>query len=469
MIGMSKVVPGRAARLAPLAAAVFALLGLPAAAQASPVTHVVANCNDSGDGSLRDTIAAAASGDTVDYSGLSNCTISLTTGSIPVGQLDLHIEGNADVPIIGASNAPGKRLILHTGTGTLSLSHVTMGYNVLETVALPYGGCIATAGSVAIYHSELSHCVVNANAPLALGGAVMAFGNVKLVDTKILSSQVNPAAGKFAYGGAVYARGQFESDGATLAGNSADAAVVGYAIGGGVVAKGGMTIRRSTISSNSAGLEAGAMFAGGGTQFHMYESTVSGNSASRGGGIVIGDVSDVWIDNSTIAFNSETSGSSYAAGLGLAAVSASIAVRMRSTLIANNYAGADARDFSIYQGGAHTVTIDPASGHDLIRSADSGTAIPAGTLTGVCPRLGPLRNNGGTSFTHALNTGSAAIDAGANPNADAYDQRDVDPGSAQTYPRESPTGLPDIGAYEVDQSDIVFTSDNEGCAALPGG
>ena len=56
--------------------------------------------------------------------------------------------------------------------------------------------------------------------------------------------------------------------------------------------------------------------------------------------------------------------------------------------------------------------------------------------------LGPLQDNGGPTFTHALLTGSPAIDAGDNTDAPLFDQRG--PG----FPRIV-NGIIDIGAFEV--------------------
>ena len=44
-------------------------------------------------------------------------------------------------------------------------------------------------------------------------------------------------------------------------------------------------------------------------------------------------------------------------------------------------------------------------------------------LTGAALRLGPLQDNGGPTFTHALLCGSPALDAGDNTDAPATDQR----------------------------------------------
>src|SRR4029079_18484672 len=71
-----------------------------------------------------------------------------------------------------------------------------------------------------------------------------------------------------------------------------------------------------------------------------------------------------------------------------------------------------------------TVTLDAASANKLIRRSVD-TAVPADTIsgTGACPLLGPLRDNGGPTHTHALLSGSIAIDAGDNIAAASQDQR----------------------------------------------
>jgi len=63
-------------------------------------------------------------------------------------------------------------------------------------------------------------------------------------------------------------------------------------------------------------------------------------------------------------------------------------------------------------------------------------------LIGVDPQLGALTYNGGETYSHALSTGTPAVDLGANPLALADDQRG--PG----FPREVADAA-DIGAVEA--------------------
>ena len=79
-----------------------------------------------------------------------------------------------------------------------------------------------------------------------------------------------------------------------------------------------------------------------------------------------------------------------------------------------------------------------SQGHNL---ASDGTCVlvATGDLSGMDPLLGPLQNNGGSTQTHALLSGSPAIDAGDNKVCPAADQRGVARPQGATC---------DIGAYE---------------------
>ena len=95
--------------------------------------------------------------------------------------------------------------------------------------------------------------------------------------------------------------------------------------------------------------------------------------------------------------------------------------------------------------------------------------MPDDTKKGQCPLLGMLRNNGGPTNTHALLSKSPAIDNGnyvfGGPGS--FEQRGSAAVNGSTdYVRVSGiTMKADIGAYEVQQDDIVFNADFEGCPA----
>ena len=116
-----------------------------------------------------------------------------------------------------------------------------------------------------------------------------------------------------------------------------------------------------------------------------------------------------------------------------------------------------------------TVTLDPISSNNLIRRSVD-TQVPADTISGAgaCPLLGPLRDNGGPTRTHALLSGSIAIDNGNNNIGASQDQRGTtdDPGPPYPYPREA-DGAADIGAFEYQPADTIFNASLEACTPIP--
>jgi hypothetical protein len=83
-------------------------------------------------------------------------------------------------------------------------------------------------------------------------------------------------------------------------------------------------------------------------------------------------------------------------------------------------------------------------GYNLVETIGNCTFGADGDVTGQDPKLGPLQNNGGETWTHALLAGSPAINAGdpAFVPPPEYGQRG--PG----FPRVL-DGRIDIGAYEA--------------------
>src|SRR5262245_60783858 len=84
----------------PIAACLALAAGAAVASDADPPfpmpprgSITVTNCDDAGPGSLRDAIAIAASGDTIDLTQLACSTITLTSGALGVAQDDLTFTG----------------------------------------------------------------------------------------------------------------------------------------------------------------------------------------------------------------------------------------------------------------------------------------------------------------------------------------------------------------------------------------
>ena len=104
--------------------------------------------------------------------------------------------------------------------------------------------------------------------------------------------------------------------------------------------------------------------------------------------------------------NSTVSGNSAGSGGGLYNDGANSVVEISNTILNAGALGAN-----IFNGGG-TITSD---GYNLSSDDGGGYLTGPGDQINTDPLLGPLQNNGGPTFTHALLPGSPAIDAG-DPN-----------------------------------------------------
>src|SRR5512141_2764573 len=91
----------------------------------SSVLPVIDCADDDGAGTLRNVIAAAGEGDTVDLSALTCSTITLTQGAIPVLLNTLTIVGPG-ANALAIDGGGSDRVLLHPGYGTLALQALTV-------------------------------------------------------------------------------------------------------------------------------------------------------------------------------------------------------------------------------------------------------------------------------------------------------------------------------------------------------
>ncbi|MFO0957351.1 MAG: choice-of-anchor Q domain-containing protein [Isosphaeraceae bacterium] len=183
--------------------------------------------------------------------------------------------------------------------------------------------------------------------------------------------------------------------GVTVRGNTATGQ------GGGVATRFGGTTRivDSTVSGNAAAGGAGLLNASG--TLNVVNSTITGNASPSGAG------GGVFSDGNTTLFNATIAANTGSSGGGLAVVGGS--ATLTNTIVGANLGG------------------------DV-----SGTIGGTNNLTGVDPKLSALGDYGGPTFTMAPQPGSPAIGGGTPTGAPATDQRG--------QPR---TGRIDIGAFEA--------------------
>jgi hypothetical protein len=197
-------------------------------------------------------------------------------------------------------------------------------------------------------------------------------------------------------------------------------------IGGGIQNNGGtLTVVQSTINGNIAGTSSpagGGIFNGPGSTLTVINSTISGNQAIGGDGGGILNQGTATCVNATINGNSGSGGGGVTnANIGT--------LNLTNTIIAGSPGG------DCINGGTLST-----NDKNLVQDGSCSPAVSGN------PKLGPLQNNGGPTFTHALLTGSPAIDAGddtvlGSPFNLTTDQR------GDGFPRKSCAHV-DIGAYE---------------------
>ncbi len=425
---------------------------------------VVQNCNDSGNGSLRDALNNANSGDTIDLTQLSCSTITLTTGSLLFTETTITLQGPGS-KYLSIDGNDAYAPLLHDGTGTLYINDLAVEhgrkYFTSAQIDNARGGCIFSGGSVFLSNSTVDDCVVSDtdNAYLALGGGIYAYAGVSLSNSEVINSKSlngwgggiysksfvdvsdSFVAGNYAYekGGGIYASNGLNIKYSTIESNHA-----GYN-GGGAFGYGNVTITNSTISNNDSNDRGGGVFIGEGPSATVaptiLSSTISGNNAYWGGGVTIIDylgAHEARIANSTIAFNYERVPAKYGGGL-----YAHGPVDLESTIISNNTYLASASPDDV--GGQATIT----GANNLI--GYSTVPVPNDTILLRSAMLGPLAFNGGSTLTHMVLSGSPAIDAGNDTANVSFDQR----GSG--YPRVIGPSA-DIGAYELDTNDVIFVN-----------
>ena len=308
-----------------------------------------------------------------------------------------------------AGNAPGVAI---RNLGAMALDNSTVSAN-------PGGlnGTIANDGTM-----TLDQCVVSNN-----GNDVVNNGTLTMTDCTVSGNTAFVGAGVNNVGRATVTDSMFRNNHAT---NS-----------GGAIANdlGELTITGSTLAGNTA-LYGGGIFIFNG-QIQLTNSTVSGNVVARQGGGIYYNDGLLDVTSCTVAFNATTQHFSLEQWGGGGVYADASRALIRNTIVAGNTTAQDGPD-----------VLGPmlSLGYNLVSQTDFSSGWVATDLTGTADapldaRLGPLKDNGGPTPTHALLVGSPAIDAGDPAVLMSLDQR----GSVRAGFLGS---RPDIGAFEAGQA-----------------
>jgi hypothetical protein len=204
-------------------------------------TITVTNTDDSGGGSLRQALADAFHGDTINFDASVTGTITLTSGELPVG---------ASVTISG----PGANTLAVDGNTASRVFFIASGQTVtISGLTITNGSVSGVNGGGGIYNDQdatltVNNCTVSGNSAVR-GGGIYNFVATLIVNKSTLSG--NSASGG---AGIENFHGTLRINNTTLSGNSADAG------GGGIYNNGGLggacatlIVNNSTLSGNSAG------------------------------------------------------------------------------------------------------------------------------------------------------------------------------------------------------------------------
>lgn len=491
------------------------LLGLPSLQAATILVDSEADGSVAAHCTLRDAVAAAntdaavagcgagSGADEIHFAAdVASITLTYANGGSLAISAPLTLDGQGRrVALRREASDEVFRIIETRETAPLVLRWMKISGGRLDAQSLYGGGAgVLARGDLSVESSEVSANVTNKL--LGRGAGILAHAGLELVDSVVsgnaTTGQSSPGGGIYSYYHAVTLTRSIVSANATLETGSqgggiatrfmdvvatdstiADNWTAGSAsFGGGFyVPLGKMTLIDSTVSGNST---EGANAWGGGGYAYTVESvgsTVSDNSTTGSyayGGGIFSATADV--SNSTFSANATRGEGSLGAGLVIALSSRirnstffanqaelapgggllvsgsdpSVAVNLDSSLLFGNRAAGDADvAFADSEGGGTPLEISGA--HNLIGEASATVNVPADTLR-CDPRLASLAANGGRTWTHRLGQGSCAIDAGANPDAVATDQRGA--GYVRTFGAAT-----DIGAFEWQPADDKVFAD----------
>jgi hypothetical protein len=192
-----------------------------------------------------------------------------------------------------------------------------------------------------------------------------------------------------------------------------------------------ITVTHSTLSGNSAD-QGGAIYNMG--VITVTNSTLSGNYSNNYGAAIL-NWFFIAISNSTVYGNIAGSG-------GAISNSYFEDTPISSTIVANYDSELDCS--GLITDGGHNISSDESCGF----SPDNGS------MPGIDPLLGPLQDNGGPTWTHALLPSSPAIDAGDDTQCPPTDQRGMPRPQDGDGDRVANC---DIGSYELINSPSLVT------------
>ena len=451
-------------------------------------TITVTSSGDAGPGTLRQAIADAVSGDTIDFHP-SVTTITIASSlNIPVAKSFITIQGpgsglltitNALSNIVGgffindAADVEISGMTLFGGAGSsrgitnsairLTIDDIIISGHTERGIQNSFAGASMTINNsiIELNNSVLSGAgiinsssatmtindsIIRQNTSTAVGGGGGIFNNATASLTINNSTIENNVSFTSVGGGGIIndSSSTLIINNTTFNGNTANS-------GGGILNRNSnATITHSTISNNTGGGITNILNTANFWSIQIYNSTINGNTSdiNVGAGVYTANGARTTILNSTITENT-TASPILAGGVTLSSPGS---LTIGNTIVANNTSGGPNDDVALI--GLALIT---NLGYNLVENT---TGVPAGTfsgatndITGVDPQLNPLGNYGGPTLTQLPQAGSPVIDAGSLTNIPPTETTDQ-----RGFPRISGASV-DIGSVEV-QAVICYRGDS---------
>jgi CSLREA domain-containing protein len=257
------------------------------------------------------------------------------------------------------------------------------------------GGGISNNGKMTI-----TNCTISGNISDGAGGGIF---NTRYITITNSTFSDNNASG----GGGIFNTGDMTITNSTFSKNNCNK-------GGGIYNDGDIIIANSTFSNNNAEENGGGIANMDRVPYNntvtITNSTFTGNHAVNSGGGIYNGMVEMTITNCTFS-NNNTDGDG--GGIYNEDQISPLILILTNSIVANSISGGDC--YGTIADGGHNISSDDSCGFD-----------PAnGSMPNTDPLLGPLQDNGGPTWTHALLAGSPAIDAGDDAQCPLFDQRGI--------------------------------------------